>query len=112
MGVVPNVAEYEQAMDVFVMPSLYEGLPLSVVEAQIAGLPCLASDTITQEVNLTGLVNFLSINKGTDPWIEELLKISKGDRRSYLEEIIAKGYDAEASAIWLQNYYLERLKKS
>ena len=112
LGVVPNVAEYEQAMDVFVMPSLYEGLPLSVVEAQISGLPCIASDTITQEVNLTGLVNYLPINKGTTPWIEELLKVSNEGRRSYLQEIIAKGYDAEASAIWLQNYYLERLKKA
>ena len=106
-GVVPNVADYEQAMDFFAMTSLFEGLPLSVVEAQIAGLPCLISNVVTNEVDLTGIISFLPINQGTNIWIQEIER-KKGDkRRGYLREIIEAGYDAESSAKTLQQYYKE-----
>ena len=63
-----------QAMDVFVMPSLYEGLPVTGVEAQASGLPCIFSDTITKEVGLTDKTEFLSLNESPKTWAEHALK--------------------------------------
>lgn len=68
IGMVDNVADYLCAMDAFVFPSLYEGLPLSVVEAQAAGKKCFISDTITREVGITSMVHFLSIRDEADKW--------------------------------------------
>ena len=56
------------AMDIFVFPSLYEGMPNTVIEAQATGLKCVISDTITKEANITGLVKYLSINNDVDIW--------------------------------------------
>lgn len=75
-----NVNDYYQAMDCFVFPSLFEGLPGSVVEAQTAGLPCLISDTITQEVVLTPLVKSLSPQKSAGEWKEALVKLLQEKR--------------------------------
>ena len=109
-GVVPNVADYEQAMDLFLMTSLYEGLPLSVVEAQISGLPCIVGESVTKEVDLTGLVSFLPINHEIDMWVKEMNEQLGKVRTGYLPSIIKAGYDAETSAKDLQSFYLSSLK--
>jgi len=67
-GVVQNVMEYLSAADIFVLPSLYEGLPLTAVEAQASGLFCLLSDTITSECSVGGHVEYLSI-QSKERWI-------------------------------------------
>ncbi|MBQ3013808.1 MAG: glycosyltransferase, partial [Clostridia bacterium] len=59
LGSRGDVAELMQAMDVFLLPSIWEGLPVVLIEAQAAGLPCLVSDTVTKEANLTGLCTYL-----------------------------------------------------
>lgn len=68
-----NVNEYYQAMDYFCFPSLYEGLPGTVVEAQAAGLQCLISDTITPEVDQTALVSRMSIEAAPEEWAKKIL---------------------------------------
>ena len=60
------------AMDVFVFPSLYEGMPNTVIEAQATGLPCIIADTITSEANLTGLVHYLSLYDDADQWADNI----------------------------------------
>lgn len=110
-GVVPNVSDYEQAMDVFLMPSFFEGLPLSLIEAQISGLKCFASTGVPQEADKTGLVSFIPLDKGPHYWAEQIVDQLPYTRRSYLHEMQEAGYDAETSAKKLQDYYLQLAKE-
>ena len=73
LGNQGNPQDYYQAMDLFIFPSLYEGLPGTVLEAQAAGLPCLMSDTITQEVALTELVESKSLKDSAESWAQAAL---------------------------------------
>lgn len=110
-GVVPNVSDYEQAMDVFLMPSFFEGLPLSLIEAQISGLKCFASTGVPQEADKTGLVSFIPLDKGPHYWAEQIVDQLPYTRRSYLHEMQEAGYDAETSAKKLQDYYLHLIQE-
>ncbi len=74
-GNVPNVSDYLQAMDVFVLPSRREGLGIAAIEAQASGLPCLLSDRIPIEAKASKNVRFLSIEHGVDQWVTEVLAI-------------------------------------
>lgn len=105
-GVVNNVNEYLQAMDIFLMPSINEGLPLSLVEAQIAGLSCIVSTGVPTESDVTGLVKFLPLASGAKEWAKEIEKIQIRTRTSQANKIKEAGYDARTSAVNLQNFYL------
>ena len=109
-GVVPNVTDYEQAMDAFIMSSFHEGLPLSLIEAQISGLKCFVSNGITRESDKTGLVTFIPLEKGPEFWVPQILSQMPYERRGYLDDLKKAGYDAETSASILQQFYLDTLK--
>jgi glycosyltransferase involved in cell wall biosynthesis len=88
-----DVPKLLNAMDVFILPSLYEGMPNVVIEAQATGLPCIISDTITQEVKITPLIKFLSLNKTAQEWsnsVIEMCCIARIDMTAILAE---KEYD-------------------
>lgn len=106
-GVRTDVEEQMQAMDVFVFPSLYEGLPVTMVEAQAAGLPCIISDQVPEECIIT--TNLVTTQKLTDSpkiWAEHILGRAKNTRTDHYDEIKSHGYDIEEAAKWLQNYYM------
>lgn len=87
-----NVEDYLQAMDIFCLPSRFEGLPISAIEAQAAGLPCYIADTVTEEVKITGLVTFLPLVE--EEWQVVLEQGRVNDSRDYFDgEIARKGYD-------------------
>lgn len=86
LGSVANANEYYSAMDVFVMPSIHEGLPFVGIEAQAACLPCLFSDAITQEVGITEYAHFFSLNEPAEEWVRKILLLVEN---SSAEERIA-----------------------
>lgn len=107
--VVNNVWDYEQAMDVFILPSYNEGLPLSIIEAQISGLPCFTTEgTVSKECSVTDLVIYTRLEEGAKVWAEKIFASRKIERRDRYDEIVAAGYDAATSAKELQEFYLSK----
>ena len=105
LGVRKDIPELLQAADVFVFPSHFEGLPVTMIEAQAAGLPCAMSNRITSECIMTNLVKVLPID---DPkvWAEAILSMKNVPRTDRLTEIQASGYDITAAAEKLTHFYL------
>lgn len=112
-GSISNVDEMLQAMDVMFLPSLHEGLPLVVVEWQIAGLPCLISDNVTRECAFTNLVQFKSLDSSSIEWAKDVIGLSKMNRRKEAIEAYGKalesGYDINRSVAELQQLFLDLL---
>ena len=108
-GVRSDVTRLLQGMDVFVFPSIYEGLPVSVVEAQAAGVPCIISDTISEEcILINELVKRLSLSMSTEKWRDGIIELSKLERKDYSSKVKDEGYDIIESAKWLENFYLNQ----
>lgn len=110
-GLRSDVNELLQAMDVFLFPSLYEGLPVSIIEAQAAGLPCLISDKVPIECKKTDLVYQLSLEDSVNTWSDKIHELSHIIRRDTYEEIKQSGFDIVENAKWLENFYIELYKK-
>lgn len=100
-----NVSDYYQAMDYFVYPSRYEGLPGTVLEAQASGLSCLMSDSICEEVVVTELVHTMGIEKSPECWAEYIENTEDYVRTSHLKEVGRAGYDVEAQAEKMMKFY-------
>lgn len=92
-GNVSNVADYLCAMDVFVFPSLYEGMPLSVIEVQCNGLPCIISDAVPEDVFLTDLITAIGLNEPKQRWIDEICRTSRKNEESYGDKMMQSGFD-------------------
>ena len=87
-GSITNIPDMLQAMDVMVFPSLHEGLPLVVVEWQIAALPCLISDTITKSCVYTKLIKFESLEKNYVEWAKQIIEMKLSNREQYAEDVV------------------------
>ena len=109
-GIRSDVPELMQAMDVFVFPSLYEGLPVTLVEAQAAGLPCIISDRIPDDCKLTELVRAVSLEQPVSEWAQEIQTARMIPREDTSAAIAAAGFDIRENAQWLQNYYIQQWK--
>lgn len=106
-GVLSNVNEWLSAFDVFVMTSLYEGLPVVAIEAQAADLPCVLTDTITPEVKITDKVKFLGLHDEPIKWAKAILEIKPVERVSREAELQKAGYDIESEAKRMQELYIK-----
>ena len=98
--------DYYHAMDFFVFPSRYEGLPGTVVEAQSAGLRCLISDTIAKEVGITDLVTYKSISAKPEEWADYVLANEDYTREDMYEQIAAAGFDVRLQAKRYEQFYM------
>ena len=104
LGDRADVCRYYNAFNVFVLPSLYEGLPIVMVEAQVSGLPCLVSDTITSESDISGNVTFLPVND-VDKWSEavsEKLSNLDSNRELYGDKLKDSDFDIKHEALRLE----------
>lgn len=118
-GSVHNVQDYLSAMDMILMPSINEGFPLTLVEEQANGLSCLVSNNITEQVNLTENVYFLSLSEDDKNWalkIDEIFRINSSKRRTDCskEAIIAiknKHYDINKSVRLLEKIYINEMER-
>lgn len=104
-GLRSDVLELLQAMDVFVFPSLYEGLPVTLVETQASGLPCLISDKVPMECKMTEAVQQIPLTDSPEIWAERAVEAAKMPRKNTYEEIKAAGYDIVENAKRLQKMY-------
>ncbi len=113
-GAVANPAQYLQAIDIFLLPSHYEGLPFVLVEAQAAGLPALVSENVSREADLTGNLTFLPID---DPcrWADAIESLSLPHRQetaaSARKKLARSGYDMTENARQLLQLYRSVQKK-
>lgn len=110
-GLRSDVADLMQAMDVFVFPSLYEGLPVTLIEAQSSGLPCVISDKVPIECKKTDLVQQLALSCGARKWSEFVLEATTIKRKNTVNEIKQAGFDIGENAKRLQEYYIDQYKK-
>ena len=108
-GSINNVPDMLQAMDIMLLPSLHEGLPLVVVEWQMAGLPCIVSDAVTRECAYTDLVCFLPLSD-INAWNKKIKNLKKCDRAVTSKLAIRKakehGFDLKMNAQQLQQYFI------
>lgn len=94
-GMRSDVHKIYSALDILIMPSLFEGLPLTAIEAQCSGLNCLLSDRITQEVAVSDLVNFVSLNSDSKVWADAIIAMGqKKSRYEYCQLVRTQGYDS------------------
>jgi len=101
---VPNLL---QAFDFFLMPSLSEGLPVSLIEAQANGLKIFGSDQISREADITNNISFLPISEGIDIWVNEILENLNYQKQNTKDLIIAANYDIESNTKKMESFYLE-----
>lgn len=119
-GSVNNVSDYLNAIDLIIMPSINEGLPLTLIEEQANGINCVVSDNITRNVDLTGNVEFCDLDKNIDIWIRTILSSiqnsSQIDRNKQsdvsIENIRSKHYDIQRSIKLLEKVYIKCVEEN
>lgn len=108
-GARSDIPELMQTMDVFVLPSLYEGFPVTMIEAQASGLPCVISSGIPAECKLTDSVEQISLADGVQVWADRIMTYKTFSRQDNYDRIVASGFDIQANTEWLKDFYLKEL---
>ena len=109
LGLRSDVPDLMRAMDLFLMPSIYEGLPMSLVEAQAAGLPCVISHTIPKDCDIVeGAIRRVPLEDGDAAWVEAITEMVKSpcNREDWCQLVKNAGFDIRESATKLQQFYL------
>lgn len=111
LGVRSDVKNLLNAFDVFVFPSIYEGLPFTLIETQCNGLPAVSSDAVTNEVKVSEYVDFLSLNSSNEEWAQTAVLLSESPRKSdAYKDVADAGYDIDIEAERLRSYYIKCIK--
>lgn len=101
-----DVPQLLQAMDIMIFPSLFEALPVSLIEAQASGLSCLISGSVTSEVKFNDNVKFLSLDENTEVWAAAAYKLLEADRQSVSTDKLVKSYDISSVIKKLDKIYM------
>ena len=106
-GTREDIPELLCAMDVFLFPSLWEGMPMALVEAQASGLHCVVADSITKEVDFAGLTEHISLNKSAEYWAGKVLMYTDSYERKNMQDKVEKaGFDINEITWRLESFYL------
>ncbi len=105
LGLRNDVQNLYNVMDIFVLPSHYEGLPVVGVEAQANGLPCLFSTKVTKETHLTHSAQFLDLSTGASKWAERIVSMKYKRNEEVGEELRQAGFEINKEARNLANFY-------
>ena len=111
LGIRNDMPAVYSAMDVFVLPSHYEGMPVVGWEAQANGLPCVFSDNVTREVDVAGRNTFLSLNDGCGRWAQSIARVAQENRREAADTLEGSRCDLRTTAPWLQGIYLQAAER-
>ena len=112
LGVRSDVNEILLASDVFLFPSLYEGLPVTLVEAQASGIKCVISDAIPKDCRITKNIDVVPLDATDGTWADTVLKYADGyDRKDTYDTIVKKKFDITENAKWLEEFYINEYCK-
>jgi glycosyltransferase involved in cell wall biosynthesis len=111
LGIRDDVNDLYQAMDVFVMPSLWEGLSVAAVEAQAAGLAAVVSDVFAPETKIIDNFSFLSPNKSISEWADFITEKANTDRKDTSSDVTRAGYDIKDVTKGLADLYFDLIGK-
>lgn len=114
LGLRKDIPDLLSAMDVFVLPSRFEGLPVVLAEVQAAGLPAVVADTVTKEINVTNSISYVSLEDGARVWAQIIENEGKTDERERLKigESMKKGkYDIQYQANILYKNYIQMINR-
>ncbi len=110
-GIVKNCNDYMMAMDVLIFPSLFEGFPMTVIEAEASGLPIVMSDVITDEVDITDCVHRMSLNDHPEVWADYIIKLKSEDRTLYNSIVADSKYNMKTGAKFIMSLYDQMILK-
>lgn len=112
LGMREDIPDVLSASDVFVLPSFWEGLPVTVIEAQANGLHCVVTHGLTEEMNALGMVAYVPLEDGAAAWANALFQGADCPREDTYGRMKASGYDIHTTAPWLQNFYSKKYHES
>ena len=111
LGVIKDIADYYQAMDIFLLPSLFEGFPIVAVEAQSASLLCILSENITREAKILSSTEFISLEESKEQWAQKILSLYENyNRNNISNKNEIERYNIKNKAKELQNLYIQMKK--
>ena len=111
LGIRNDIPDLMQCMDLLLFPSLYEGFPVTLVEAQVAKLPCLISDNITKDVQISNELSFLSLNDNIKKWANKSIELANIDRNLIKFNEKKSNYDIKNVTKKLSDIYESKLKE-
>ena len=112
LGSRDDVNNIMQVFDIFLFPSIFEGLGVVLIEAQAAGIKCFASTAVPKEAKVTYLLSYLSLSEGPVYWANEILKYKDGYKKcDTSSEIIENNFDIVKNAKWLEEFYINEYNK-
>ena len=112
LGRRDDIKQFYNAFDAFLLPSLYEGMPVVGIEAQCAGLPIFFSKNITEETTASELAHYIGLNESPEVWADTIINVVNANlskRRSYAEEVKKNGFDSHSEAMRMMKFYLNKL---
>lgn len=112
LGRRDDIKQFYNAFDAFLLPSLYEGMPVVGIEAQCAGLPIFFSKNITEETTASSLAHYIGLDESADVWADKIIGAVNENldkRRSFADEVKKNGFDSHSEAMRMMNFYLNKI---